>query len=267
MKTLKISALIALMIAALVLPCTHPSYFIAEPSWIAEEPFMLECLSKTPATDQPKMDALVKAITAKYPTLNINVQSLPINADVNERKNSDKAPIVTFQTGTSGHGLRCTIARFEKRFPTIDDFKMVIESPTKKELIKQLTKIGFVALVIESSWDKAKNERLLKCAERGIKMAKDMANQKCGLVKVNLGNEREKYLFNNIYTDGQERKPGILLVFGKGKGLHFTEDDAAPNVIMEIAQQLSQTTSAEAQNLAPRIVLDMPMPAMMGAPQ
>lgn len=255
-------ALLAVETAA----CTHPSYFIAEPSWILEEPFLLECLSKTPATDQPKMDALMAAITKKYPNIMINVQSLPINADVNERKNADKAPIVTFQTGTGGHGLLARIARFEKRFPTIEDFQAVIESPVKKELKKQLLKYGFVALVIES-WDKAKNERLVKCAERGIKMAKDMANQKCGLVRVNLSNDKEKYLFNNIYADGQERKPGILLVFGKGKGLHFFEDDASPNIILEIAQQLSNTTSAEAQNLAPRILMDMPMPEMMGAKQ
>jgi hypothetical protein len=246
--------------------CIHPSYFIAEPNWILEEPFLLEVLSKTPATDQLKIDALVKSINRTYPHIVINAQSIPINADVNERKNSDKVPIVTLQTGSSGHGLRITIARFEKRFPTIDDFRPIIESPVKKELAKQLLKYGFVVLVIES-WDKAKNERLLKCAQRGIKMANDMAQQKAALVRVRLDDEREKYLIKNIYSEGQEKKPGILIVFGKGKGLHFFEDDEAPNIIMEVAQQLPNTTSAEVQDLAPRILLNMPMPSMMGEKQ
>jgi hypothetical protein len=262
MKKLHQTLALFLFMTVKINACEHSSYFIAEPNWILEEPFLLECLSKTPAIDQLKMNTLVAAITKKYPNIHINVNSLPVNVDVNERKNADKAPIVTLQAGSGGHGLLVKIARFEKRFPTINDFQTIIESPLKKELITQLLKYSLVVLVIES-WDKAKNERLVKCAQRGIKMAKDMAKQKCGLVRVNLSNEDEKYLLNNVYTEGQERKPGILLVFGKGKGLHFFDDDESPNIILEVAQQLSNTTSAEAQNLAPRILLDMPMPNMM----
>ncbi len=247
-----------LLFAPSAFACEHPNYFVAEHNWVKEEPFVIECLSDKPATDNVTLEKLKSAVLKEYKGLVLEVRSLPISVDVNERKNSDKIPITRVYTG-GNHGLNGVIARFEKRIPNMDDIRAIMDSPVKKELVRQLNKTGFVALVIEG-WDQAKNGRLLKCAERGAKLSKDMVKQRCGIVRVNISDDREKNLINNIFVDGVKKVPGILLVFGKGKGLLFFEEDDSPNMIMEIAQKFARTTDTEAQNLAPRLLLDMDIP-------
>jgi hypothetical protein len=175
-----------------------------------------------------------------------------------ERKNADQAPIVTLRTG--GHGLNGSIARFEKALPTLEDLKKIASSPVKIRLIKELAKKNLVLLIICSSTDLDINERFEKCAKKGAKMAKDMAKKNCSILKAGLDDPAESYLMSNIFIGTRKKQPGILILFGKGKGLYFIDNYDNSQVIMEIAHQLDNATDAEAQKLEPRLFINAPYP-------
>jgi len=241
-----------------ILACTYPNYYMAEANWMMEEPFILECLSKNPIEDGKKIEAMKEQLLKLYPNLFLSTNTLNIQVDVEERKNADKAPIVTLRTG--GHGLNGSIARFEKQLPTFGDLERIATSPVKLKLIKELSKKNLVLLILCSTTDLDINERFEKCANKGAKMAKDMAKKKCSILKANLDDPAESYLMSNIFIGNRVKRPGILILFGKGKGLYFIDNYDNSQVIMEIAHQLDNSTDAEAQKLEPRLFINAPYP-------
>jgi len=137
---------------------------------------------------------------------------------------------------------------------------LVFTSPLKKKMIAELKKKKLVLLQIEGP-DKEQNYRFKKAAERGAKMALDMAKKSCAILTVSLSDSTESSLVNNVFVGKGEKKPGILIVFGKGKGLYFIDDPEAYQIILDTAQMLDNTTDAEPQKLWPRLLLDMPYAA------
>lgn len=242
-------------LAAPLCPCEHPNYHVAEAAWVFEEVFNMDCLSSKPDTDQARLNKIMDSVFKAFPNVVINHQVLHIRVDVQERKNYAKAPVTQLQGG--GHGTYHTLARFEKKLPSFADLKAIITSPVKVKIIKELRKRKIVLLQVEGP-DPEQNRRFRRCADQGAKMALDMAKKSCALVAVDLNDPKEKHLLDNIFLGNRTRQPGILIVFGKGKGLYFINDAENSSVIMETAQQLDHTTDADPKNLEPRLLLDVP---------
>jgi hypothetical protein len=252
------TTLLLLSTLASLFACTYPDYYQAEANWIREEYFTLECLSADPSEDALKMEKLKNELFKRYPNLGLSTQTLNIRMDVEERKNKDRAPIVSLKT--AGHALTGTLARFEKRLPTVEDFAPIVTSPVKARIIRELKKKRLVLLVL-CGQDADLNSRFMKCAEKGAKMAAEMAGKKCSIVKASLDDPAEFYLIRNIFmVKNREKKSGIFILFGKGKGLYFIDDYYSHQIILEVANQLARSTEAEAQKLEARLLLDMVNP-------
>lgn len=251
----------ALLLCAWVAPsraCDYPDFYLAEANWVMEEPFTLECLTKSAAVDSAAFTRTADAIKKKYPNVYLAVQILPIRVDVEERKNSDRAPITRVMTGS--HGKTSTVVRFEKSLPTEAQLDSVFSSPAKARIIKELLKNKIVLLVLNGK-DKNLNKAFLKCAEKGSKMAKDMVKKNCSILQSDLADPAEKYLYSNIFG-ASAFKEGILVIFGKGKGLHLITDPLAPQLVLDVCQMLDNNTNTNSSDLQPRILLNMPMPPL-----
>ena len=237
--------------------CSYPNFYAAEMGWIMEEPFTVECLAKSAAIDSIPFTRLVDSVRKKYPDVFISAQILPIRVDVEERKNSDKAPIVRVMTGS--HGKINFVARFEKKIPSLAHMDSIFSSPARKKIIDQLVKNRIVLLVLRGA-DKEENKRFLACAQKGSRMARDMVNKTCAIVEADLADGREKYLFRNIFGLDTPAKPGVLVLFGKGKGLHLITDPGQHKIVLDMCQMLDNTTNVNSSDLMPRIILNMPLP-------
>jgi len=102
--------ILILMMSSISLACEHPDYHSAEASWVFEEVFQMECLSKNPAVDGKAISKLCDSLAKRFPNVVFEVQTLNIRIDVQERKNTDKAPITTLQAG--GHGTYNPLVRY-----------------------------------------------------------------------------------------------------------------------------------------------------------
>jgi hypothetical protein len=240
--------------AVLVPACTYKNYYLAERNWSFEEPFLLECLTEDPTKDGARINRTVTWLKQKYPNVFFVPQTLPIRVDVQERKHRDRAPITRFMTST--HGVHGTIARFEKKLPTRADWDRIFASPAKKAMIKALRRNQVVLLILNGE-DADKNKALFQCARKGRKMVDDMLNKECAIVSARIDDPAEKFLIDNVFLR-QKRRAGILILFGKGKGLHFLDDPKQHKIILDVVQMLDQTSNVESVNLEVRILLDCP---------
>ncbi|MFH0920951.1 MAG: hypothetical protein V1913_11390, partial [Fibrobacterota bacterium] len=168
---------------------------------------------------------------------------------------------------TRGETKRDIIARFEKRFPTTAEWESLFSSPVKKDLISALGRNRLVLLVFQGK-DPGINASLLEAALKGRNMVLKMNEKDCAIVTVDLDNPVEKHLINNAFCSQESKpRPGILVLFGKGKGLYFIDKPAQYQVILDAAVMLDKTTNTGSSELLPRLLLDMPKPSFSTQPQ
>jgi hypothetical protein len=242
---------------SLALACNYKNFYIAERNWIMEEPYVLECLSENPREDGARMQKLAAWIKKKYPYIFFVPQTLHVRVDVQERKNRDKAPITRFMS--SAHGVTGTLARFEKKFPIRKQFDRLFTSPMKVKIVNALKRKRVILLVLHDEDTETKND-FLKCARKGQKMVRDILDLQCTILTLDINSKREKYLVDNVYLKHKQKVPGIFIMFGKGKGLHFIHDPSYHQVILDVAQMLGNDTNTESASLEARILVNMALP-------
>ena len=88
-------------------------------------------------------------------------------------------------------------------------------------------------------------------------MVDDMLGKECAIVSARIDDPAEKFLIDNVFLR-QKRRAGILILFGKGKGLHFLDDPKQHKIILDVVQMLDHTSNVESVNLEVRLLLDCP---------
>lgn len=253
----RLAAVFLLLLALAAPPCLYDNFYAGEAEWVYIEPWLVECLSSYFTRDRVDLNVLARELQAAYPQVAWQFNILPIMVDVAERKNKDRAPITVVKN--SGEGFSVTLARFEKKMPTVKDFAPLVESKIKRQIAALLSKKVVVLLVLQGG-DDAQNKTFGKCAAKAVKMTQDMVGIKCHILAARLNSREGRALAKNILWGKKGVRPGILMLFGKGKALYFLDDPKAPNRIMEMAHNLDLETNTEAHDLLPRLLINMPVP-------
>ncbi|OGS34817.1 MAG: hypothetical protein A2293_13960 [Elusimicrobia bacterium RIFOXYB2_FULL_49_7] len=256
MKNLRTVLIVAVFVGR-SLACSAMDYLEAEQKWADEETFLFQCLSTNPEKETVLVKAFEKKLKQRYRNLMLITQTLNIRTQNIEKANADKAPI--FRFGTGFHGYEGTFARFEGAFPTDAQIDSVCTSPVKKEIIRFLDAKKVVLLVL-SGKDAKTNRAFMRCAEKGKRMVSDILNMSSEIVECKLDDPREKYLVRNIFMKNNVPRPGILIVFGRGKGLHFVDDPSNEIIILDVMQMTNNKTNAQSRDLEARLLLDMRSP-------
>jgi hypothetical protein len=253
----RLAAVVLLFWALTAPPCLYDNFYAGEAEWVHIEPWLVECLSSYFTRDRVDMNVLERELRAAYPYVAWQFNILPIMVDVAERKNKARAPITVVKN--SGEGFSVTVARFEKKMPTVKDFVPLVDSKVKRKIGSLLARKVVVLLVLQGK-DDAQNKTFWKCAGKAAKMTRDMVGIKCHVLAARLHGREGRALAKNILWGKKGRRPGILMLFGKGKVLYFLDDPKAPNRIMEMAHKLGLETNTEAHDLLPRLLINMPVP-------
>jgi hypothetical protein len=246
-----------LVLAAALYPCLYENFYAGEAEWVFIEPWLVECLSSYFTRDRVAMNVLERELRAAYPHVTWKFNILPIVVDKTEIKNKARAPITLVKN--SGEGFSVTVARFEKKVPAAKDFAPIVLSKTKTKISRLLRKKDLVLLVLKGK-NEAGNKAMMKCARKALKMTQDMVGIKCHILSTGLNFKSERALVKNILWGKKGKRPGILMIFGKGKVLYFLDDPKKPNLIMEMAHKLDLETNTEAHDLKPRLLINMPTP-------
>ncbi|MFH1760339.1 MAG: hypothetical protein ABIA63_04485 [bacterium] len=235
--------------------CEYKNYYEAENGWSKQEPFLIQCISNNPAKDSVQLNRIIVYIKKKYPNILFFSNFIDLKTAIYNPKDKDKAPITRIITG-GDHGIRGNIASFEKSLPSLQEIDWIFTSPAKDKIIKQLSKKRVVLLVINGP-DSKTNKELLRCAKNGRTMVKDILQKKCSIIKTDLSDNKEIFLLNNIFLEAHEKKAGIFMIFGKGKGISFISNPEKENLILNAVEMLGKDTNAQSGNLWPRILLDI----------